>query len=75
MSNQHRLGPLHVRVAGHHRFAGGARLLDQRIGPCGKSFDRESDLPAHIEPQIGGDLFVAAAAGVQPESQRADALN
>jgi len=75
MRHQHRLRPLHVRVAGHHCIAGGARLLDQRIGPCGKSFHRESDLPAHIEPQIGGDLFIAATAGVQPESQRADAGN
>ena len=29
---------------------------------------------ANVEPQVGGDLFVAAAAGVQLEAERADAL-
>ena len=30
---------------------------------------------AHVEAQVGGDLLVAAAAGVELEAERADALN
>ena len=33
------------------------------------------DLLADVEAQIGGDLLVAAAAGVQLEAERADALD
>ena len=34
--NQHRLGALQVRIAWHHVFAGGVRLIDQRASPCGQ---------------------------------------
>ena len=74
MRDEHRLGPLQVRVARHHSVAGVARLLDQRSGPRGEAVDDKLDLRAHIEAQVGGNLFVAAAAGVQLESERADAL-
>ena len=33
------------------------------------------DCVAHIEAQVGGDLLVAAAAGVELEAERADLLN
>ncbi len=39
MRDEHRLGALQMRVAGHHRVAGGARLLDERIGPRGEPVD------------------------------------
>ena len=35
----------------------------------------EADLLADVEAQVGGDLLVAAAAGVEFETERADALN
>jgi len=74
MRNQHGFGPLHMGVTGHHRLAGCASLLDQRAGPCGQSIHSQADLLAHIETEIGRNLLVAAAAGVQLEPQRADAL-
>jgi hypothetical protein len=76
VGNEHRLGALHVRVAGHHGIAGCfASLLDKRAGPCGESCDDEIDLRADVEAQVGGDLLVAAAAGVELEAERANALD
>ena len=74
MRNQHRLCPLQMRVAGHDCVAGRAPLFDERARPVCKAFDHELDLSANIEPQVGGDLFVAAAAGVQLEAELSDAL-
>ena len=34
----------------------------------------DGDLSAHVEAQVGGDLFVAAAAGVELEGEGAEAL-
>ena len=75
MRNQNRLGTLHVSVAGHHRIAGGASLLDQCIGPHDERIKSERNLLAHIEAQVGGNLLVAAAPGMQLEAKRADALD
>jgi hypothetical protein len=44
------------------------------LAQAARAFDYEADLRAHIEAQVGGDLLVAAAAGVQLEAERADAL-
>ena len=68
MRNQHRLGTLQVSVTGHHRVAGGTGLLDQRIGPGGQSILHKADLFAHIETEVGGNLLIAAASGVQLEA-------
>ena len=69
MRNQHRFSALHVRIAGHDSIAGGFGLLDQRTDPDDQGIEGEADLFAHIEAQIGGDLFVAAAAGVELEAE------
>jgi len=47
--NQHRLGALHVRVAGHDGVAGGVGLQNEGIGPCGERFNDEADLLANVE--------------------------
>ena len=74
MGDEHRLGALEVGVAGHDGVAGGVSLLDSALAQRGKSFDGEIDLRAHVEAQVGGDLLVAAAAGVKLEAERADAF-
>ena len=75
MSYQHRLGPLKMRVAGHHRVTGFLRLFDESTGPGGERVDDQSDLGAHIQAKVGGDLFIATAAGVKLEAKRADTLH
>jgi hypothetical protein len=40
-----------------------------------RALDDEADLLADVEAQVGGDLLVAAAAGVELEAERADALD
>ena len=65
MRHQHRLGPLQMRVARHHGIAGLFRLLQQRFCPSLQCVDNQSDLLPHIQPQVGRDLFVSAAPGVQ----------
>ena len=61
-------------IAWHHRVAGGASLFDQGIGPGGQRLQHETDLSAHVKAEVGRNLFIAAAAGVQLEPQRTDAL-
>ncbi len=73
--NQHRLRALQVRVAGHHGLARRVCLIDKGTRPRSKAFDYPLNLGADVEPQVGGDLFVAAAACVQLEPQRADTLH
>ena len=70
-----RLGALQVRVAGHEGVAGVFGELDQRLRPGGQRGDVVVDLRADVEAEVGGDLLVAAAAGVQLETERADALD
>jgi len=69
MRHEHRFGTLHVRVAGHDRFAGRVCLQHKSIGPCGQRLHGEADLLAHVKAQVCGDLFVAAATGVQLQAQ------
>ena len=73
--NKDRLGPLQMRVARHWGVAGAASLLDERSGPRSQPVDCAADRIAHIKPQVGSDLFVAAAAGVQLEPKRAYAFH
>ncbi len=76
VSDEHRLGALHVRVAGHHGIAGSLRACStSALAQAASASMTERDLLAHVEAQIGGDLLVAAAAGVQLEAERADALD
>ena len=75
VGDEHGLGALQVGVAGHDGFAGGVGLLDEGVGPGGERVDDELDVIADVEAQVGGDLLVAAAAGVELEAERADALD
>ena len=65
VGEQHRLGPLEVGVAGQVRVAGrfGPRQQDVLQGD-GQPGDLD-ELALAPQPQIGGDLVVAAAGGVQ----------
>jgi len=63
-------GALEMRVAGHHCFVHVIRLFYQRVDACDKRIKRERDFLANVESEIGGDLFVAAAAGVELEAKR-----
>ncbi len=76
MGDQHRFGALQMGVGGHRRVARGFGLLDQLPAPS------PQDEPAiglhllpHVQPQVGGNLLVAAAAGVQLQAEIADALH
>ena len=74
VGQQHGLGPLQVRVAGEVGVAG-------RLGPGEqRPLEREhrrghlGQRPLRVEPQVGGDLVVAAAAGVELAAGRAGQL-
>jgi hypothetical protein len=73
--NQHRLGALQMRVAGHDGLARCMCVVDEGARPRSQAFNHLLNLGANIEPQIGRDLFIAAAPGVQLESQRTDPLH
>ena len=66
------LGALEVGVAGHNRFACVGGEVDEAGAPCGEAFERVVDGFADKETHVGGDLFVAAAAGVELEGEVAD---
>ena len=63
--HQHRLRPLHMRVRRHGRVAGGFRLVHELADELAHLLRDGVDLRAYVQAQIGGNLFVAAAAGVQ----------
>ncbi len=46
--------------------------VDEGFAPCGEAFERVVDGFADEEAHVGGDLFVAAAAGVELEGEVAD---
>ncbi len=66
------LGALEVGVAGHDGFAGAGGLGDKSAGPGCERVDDAGDFGADVEAQVGGDLLVAAAAGVELEAEGAD---
>ena len=65
MRHQHRLGTLQVRVGRHRAFAGNVGLVDEFTSKLDQQIAYGINLLANIEPQIGGDLLVAAASRVQ----------
>jgi len=75
MSDKHRLGALQVRVAGHDGVAGRPCLVEKRTSPGSQAFDHVLNLLAHIEAQVGGNLLVAATAGVQFQTERTNSLD
>jgi len=72
MSDQHGFGMLQMGVSGHGCAAGFLRAIAERFADLGQLASQFVDCRARIEAQIGGDLFVAAAATMQFESPLAD---
>ena len=75
MGGQHRLGPLHVGVAGQDHVGVGVAAADEGPLQVDQPLVDLVDGLADPEPQIGGDLIVAAAGGVQFAAHVADAVD
>jgi hypothetical protein len=61
-----RLRDLQVGIAGHDRAGVRLRQVDERAPQAGQASDERVDRPAQPQAQIGRDLVVARASGVQP---------
>ena len=75
MGRQHRLGPLQMGVAGQDHVGVGVAAGDK--GPLERrpaAVDLVDGL-ADPEPQVGGDLVVAAAGGVEFPARVAEAVH
>ncbi len=70
----HRLRGLQMREARHHGVGMLERLLGQRALIGGERRVEAVDRVAHPQPEIGRDLVVARARGVQPPGRRPDQL-
>ena len=66
VGQQHRLGPLQVGVARQVDVLGGLGPLEQHLLEIVDPAGHDQQLPLGEQAQVGGDLVVAAAAGVQP---------
>ena len=65
MRDQHRLGALHVSVRRHDGVTGAFRLTNEGGDEIGKGGADGVETAAGEEAQVGGDLLVTAASGVQ----------
>ncbi len=74
MAEGHRLRGLQMGEARHHGRGMRQRLLGQRLLVAGERVVELVDGIAHPEPEIGRDLVVARARGVQPPGGRPDQL-
>ena len=72
MRDQHRLRRLQVGVRRHRRVARGLGTRQHRLDPIGQQVLQRVDALAHKEAEVGRDLLVAAASGVQLVSGRAN---
>ena len=61
-------------MPGAGRVAADLGLVDQRGLQLGQPADDEPGMVAQVQPQVGGDLVVAAAAGPQLAAERAEPL-
>ena len=66
------LGALQVGVSGHDGRAGLLGEFDEGLGPGGEADSGGADRVAHEEAHVGGDLLVAASAGVELEGEGTD---
>ena len=74
MAPPHGLRRLKVGVAGHQDVDLGFGALDGGADEISQGGVQRSDLPLQPQPHVGGDLVVAAAAGVELACGRADPL-
>ena len=74
MPERHRLRGLQMREARHHGRGMRQRLLGERALIAGERRVDVVDRVAHPEPEIGRDLVVARARGMQPPGRRPDQL-
>ena len=74
MPERHRLRGLQMGEAGHHGSGMFQRAGDQRLLERGQRRIGLVDRVADIEAEIGRDLVVARARGVQPARSRPDQL-
>ena len=75
MRREHGLGALQVRVAGQDDVEVAVAAVDEGLLQVEQSRVDAVEGVADPEPQIGGDLIVAAAAGVQLAADIAQALD
>ena len=75
MREPHRLRALEVRVTGHQRLDVIARLREQRAAKLVDAIDQTLRGRARVEPQVGRDLIVAAACGVEAATGIADLVD
>lgn len=75
MREPHRLRTLQVRVARHQRVDMGARLDEQRAAQLVDQIDQLLGRADRIQPQIGRDLIIATACGVEPAAGIADLID
>jgi hypothetical protein len=74
VGEEHRLGVLQVGHAGGRDVPVPLGEADQRVLQGRQLADQGADVVAQVQPQVGGDLVVAAAAGAQLAAQRAQLL-
>ncbi len=74
MAEGDRLGRLHMGEAGHHRVGVRLRLLGERVLKVPQCGFQIVDGVAYPQPEVGGDLVVAGARGMQPPGRRTDQL-
>ena len=74
VAERDRLRRLQVGKSRHHRCRMFERLLGERALVCGEQPRRFVDRVTDPEPEIGRDLIVARARGMQPPRRRADQL-
>ena len=71
VSDEDGFGALQMRISRHDRIARSFCLGEKSLGPFGELADQRFDAVADVEAQIGGDLLVAAAAGMELQTERA----
>ena len=72
MGDEDGFGALEVGVGGHDGVARGFACSTSAVAHAAMCAEQDVDRSADEEPEVGGDLLVAAAAGVELEAEVAD---